>query len=172
MTDKTPAMPEPTQEQLDAFIARAGFRYGWGNLESWARTMAEQAVSELAALQSAQPAEVSDAEIRDALEAEFLGEPGKRNLEDDLRVARASLARLRPQAVPMTDGVKERALDLLATMFDAYENGVPCHEGSDNYIGMAFRLDDETFHACADTLNAHRPKTHHGITPRADGGEE
>lgn len=50
----------------------------------------------------AQPAEVSDTEIVDALEAEFLGEPGKRNLADDLRVARAILA-LRPQAVPMTD---------------------------------------------------------------------
>jgi hypothetical protein len=34
------------QEQLDAFIKRAGFSYGWQNLESWARRMAEQAVAE------------------------------------------------------------------------------------------------------------------------------
>lgn len=33
---------------LDSFILRAGFTYGWENLESWARRMAEQAVEELA----------------------------------------------------------------------------------------------------------------------------
>ena len=90
--------------------------------------------------------------------------------KDELRalVARAILA-LRPQAVPMTDEVKEQALDLLATMFDAYENGVPCHEDDGGYIGMAFSLDNETFHACAGILNAHRPKSHHGITAPAGG---
>jgi hypothetical protein len=35
------------REQLEAFIRRAGFTYGWENLESWARRMAEQAVKEL-----------------------------------------------------------------------------------------------------------------------------
>lgn len=35
------------QKALDEFIARAGFTYGWKNLESWARRMAEQAVAEL-----------------------------------------------------------------------------------------------------------------------------
>lgn len=39
---------EPSQTELDAFIARAGFRYGWMNLESWARRMAEQAEREAA----------------------------------------------------------------------------------------------------------------------------
>ena len=29
------------------FIARAGFKHGWHNLESWARRMAEQAVREI-----------------------------------------------------------------------------------------------------------------------------
>lgn len=80
---------------------------------------------------------------------------------------------LRPaqQVVPMTDEVKEKALDLLETMFDAYENGVPCHEDNGGgYIGMAFSLDNETFHACADILNAHRPKAHHGTT--AQGAQE
>lgn len=37
----------PTQQEwLDAFIKRAGFSYGWENLESWARRMAEQAYEE------------------------------------------------------------------------------------------------------------------------------
>lgn len=31
---------------LEAFIRRAGFTYGWENLESWARRMAEQAYAE------------------------------------------------------------------------------------------------------------------------------
>lgn len=77
-----------------------------------------------------------------------------------------------PQAVPMTDEVKEQALDLLATMFDAYENGVPCHEDDGGYIGMAFSLDNETFHACAGILNAHRPKAHHSITAQGAQGEQ
>lgn len=34
------------QEWLEAFIKRAGFTYGWMNLESWARRMAEQAYEE------------------------------------------------------------------------------------------------------------------------------
>lgn len=34
------------EEWLDAFIKRAGFHYGWDNLESWARRMAEQAYEE------------------------------------------------------------------------------------------------------------------------------
>jgi hypothetical protein len=38
---------DPTKEQLEAFIQRAGFTYGWERLESWARRMAEQAVVEL-----------------------------------------------------------------------------------------------------------------------------
>ena len=41
------------QKELDEFIARAGFTYGWRNLESWARRMAEQAVEELADLRRA-----------------------------------------------------------------------------------------------------------------------
>jgi hypothetical protein len=38
---------EPTQAELDAFIAAAGFGYGWERLESWGRRMAEHAVAEL-----------------------------------------------------------------------------------------------------------------------------
>lgn len=38
-----------TQKKLDEFIVRAGFTYGWKNLESQARRQAEKAVEELAA---------------------------------------------------------------------------------------------------------------------------
>lgn len=44
------------------------------------------------AWQKAQRKPLTDEQIRDALEAEFLGEPGGRNLADDLRVARATEA--------------------------------------------------------------------------------
>jgi hypothetical protein len=40
------------------------------------------------------PKTLSDAEIFDALEAEFLGEDNKRNWADDLRVARAIEAKI------------------------------------------------------------------------------
>ena len=62
-------------------------------------------------------------------------------------------------AEPLTD--EELALDLLEIMFVSYENGVSCYEDPENgegYVGQAFRLDDETFHACADLLNRRRPR--------------
>jgi hypothetical protein len=37
----------PTPEELEAFIRRAGFHFGWTNLESAARRMAEAAVIEI-----------------------------------------------------------------------------------------------------------------------------
>ncbi len=42
--------PMTKQEWLEAFIKRAGFSYGWENLESWARRMAEQAYEEHSAI--------------------------------------------------------------------------------------------------------------------------
>lgn len=45
---------EPTRPQLEAFIKRAGFTWGWRELESWARRMAERAVLELNRLQAEQ----------------------------------------------------------------------------------------------------------------------
>lgn len=41
------AQNENHDEALERFIQRAGFTHGWENLESWARQMAHQAVSEL-----------------------------------------------------------------------------------------------------------------------------
>lgn len=56
----------------------------------------------------------------------------------------------------MTSPKQEHVIALLRTMFDLYENGVDCYEDPDdmsNYLGKAFRLDDETFDACVNILN-------------------
>lgn len=56
---------------------------------------------------------------------------------------------------------EDEALDLLATLFDAWESGTPCYEepeSSDGFLGHALRLDDEVFHRCADLLNRRRGK--------------
>lgn len=65
---------------------------------------------------------------------------------------------------------EDEALDLLATLFDAWESGTPCYEepeSSDGFLGHAFRLDDEVFHRCADLLNRRRGKQP-STTPQAD----
>lgn len=57
---------------------------------------------------------------------------------------------------------KEIALDLLVELFDKYENGDDCYEDPEEcaeYIGKAFRLQDEIFDACVDLLNRLRPVT-------------
>ena len=68
----------------------------------------------------------------------------------------------------------ERALDLLDTLFTAYENGTPCYEEPDSqggYLGMAFRVDDNTFRACADLLNKHRPRADAALASAPVAGE-
>ena len=81
---------EPTQEQLDAFILRAGFRWGWENVESAARMMARQAVTELNALAGQQ----SERPIL-AHEAALSGEYHKGYLQGQ-REARIALAAATP----------------------------------------------------------------------------
>lgn len=44
-------MNEPTREELEAFIVAARFPWGWENLESAARRMAEHGVAEIKRLQ-------------------------------------------------------------------------------------------------------------------------
>lgn len=55
---------------------------------------------------------------------------------------------------------EQLALDLLAQLFSAYENGTPCYtsprEGA-GFVGNAFRLDGETFKVCSELLNRRRP---------------
>lgn len=66
---------------------------------------------------------------------------------------------------------EDKALDLLAVLFDAYEHGVACYEDPEEttgYLGHAVRLDSETFHACADLLNRRRPVI--GAEQREGGG--
>ncbi|CCH09511.1 dATP/dGTP pyrophosphohydrolase domain-containing protein [Achromobacter xylosoxidans] len=80
----------------------------------------------------------------------------EREAADEIERLRAQLGQ---RGAPVAD---ERALDLLDTLFTAYENGTPCYEEPDSqggYLGMAFRIDDDTFRACADLLNKERPRT-------------
>ncbi|MFY4027175.1 hypothetical protein ACOTI1_24250 [Achromobacter xylosoxidans] len=84
------------------------------------------------------------------------------------RDAADEIERLR---APVAD---ERALDLLDTLFTAYENGTPCYEEPDSqggYLGMAFRIDDDTFRACADLLNKERPRTAGALASAPVAGE-
>lgn len=52
-----------------------------------------------------------------------------------------------------------KAMDYLATMFDLYENGVPCTEDGEDgaSIGNCIKLDEADFDSIADLLNKHRP---------------
>jgi hypothetical protein len=52
------------------------------------------------------------------------------------------------------------AVDLLAAVFDAWENGDDCYEEGDvdgSYMGKAFRLDDDVYAQCCDLLNRANP---------------
>lgn len=52
------------------------------------------------------------------------------------------------------------ALELLAAVFDAWENGDDCYEdphAAAGYLGKAFRLDDDVFKRCCELLNRRNP---------------
>jgi hypothetical protein len=54
----------------------------------------------------------------------------------------------------------DEAILLLSAVFDAWENGDPCHEDGDpsgTYLGTAFRLDDDVFNRCCALLNRTNP---------------
>ncbi|MDH0520828.1 hypothetical protein [Achromobacter xylosoxidans] len=96
---------------------------------------------------------------------DWAGEPEAKAHYDHVRSVVDALSKLR---APVAD---ERALDLLDTLFTAYESGTPCYEEPDSqggYLGMAFRIDDDTFRACADLLNKHRPRAALASAPVAD----
>lgn len=62
----------------------------------------------------------------------------------------------------------EETLDLLAVMFDAYEEGADCYEDPEEYaghLGKAVQLDEATFDRIADLLNEHRPRNPGTTTP-------
>jgi hypothetical protein len=63
------------------------------------------------------------------------------------------------------------ALELLAAVFDAWENGMDCYEdpnSSAGYLGMAFRLDDDVFHRCCNLLNRRSPPRNAPTHPSPD----
>lgn len=64
--------------------------------------------------------------------------------------------------------LSNEALDLLAVIFDAYEDGTACYEDPEDcsgFVGYAMHLDDATFQRAADILNEHRPRTSVTVTP-------
>jgi len=60
--------------------------------------------------------------------------------------------------------LSNETLDLLAMMFDAYEEGPDCYEDPEDcagHLGKAVNLDEAAFDRIADILNKHRPR----VTP-------
>lgn len=82
--------------------------------------------------------------LREALDSIFAGRP---------------VAQQKTQASkPLSDA--DFAFNMLALMFDAYENGVPCYEDPEDevgFIGYAYRLADDDFQNIANFLNRVRP---------------
>ena len=73
---------------------------------------------------------------------------------DAIRALRAQLAEAQKE--------RDKAIDLLETMFSSYENGTACYEDPEDcsgFVGYAFKLDDLDFNACCDLLNRTRPRT-------------
>ena len=67
---------------------------------------------------------------------------------------------------------EDELLDLLALMFDAYEEGPDCYEDPDECagrIGKAVHLDDAAFDRIADILNLRRPRNAGAGTTATEG---
>ena len=72
---------------------------------------------------------------------------------DAIRALRAQLAEAQNE--------RDKAIDLLETMFSSYENGTACYEDPEDcsgFVGYAFKMDDLDFNACCDLLNRTRPR--------------
>lgn len=74
----------------DEFIKRAGFNYGWGNLESWARRMADRAVEEIGKLEQ----QVADHIKREAMLRDALGVAHNNAVQCGLMVPKNSMTDL------------------------------------------------------------------------------
>lgn len=88
---------------------------------------------------------------------------------------RAIIAAARPPAAPVQpdqDTDIHEALQLLCAVFDAWENGMECYDSppDGNYIGMAFRLDDDVFKRCCDLLNRRNPPRNAPVQPTLPDG--
>ena len=67
---------------------------------------------------------------------------------------------------------EDELLDLLALMFDAYEDGPDCYEDPEDcsgHIGKAVHLDDATFDRIAYILNQRRPRNVGAGTTATEG---
>lgn len=154
MTDKTPAMPEHTIGKHDHPEPHT---MCWSDLELAAIKRYAEAYA-LAALQSAQPAEVSDAEVDNIIEqvGQAVGfSPLGWDCADPREIVRAILA-LRPQAVPMTED------EFVACLVKA------------NCIGVVkMSYDSGPYYVTRPSINASKLKeaveAHHGITAPAGG---
>ena len=97
-------------------------------------------------------------ELREAAQADLAGIDGWGNLcsnaADTIDNLRAQLAEAQKE--------RDKAIDLLETMFSSYENGTACYEDPEDcsgFVGYAFKMDDLDFNACCDLLNRTRPRT-------------
>lgn len=89
-------------------------------------------------------------------------------VEDLLPEAWDCFVAMAGSAPPTPDAAGREALDLLDILFTAYEDGVSCYEDPEDQagpLGNAVKIDDETFHRCADLLNRERPRTPSLPTP-------
>lgn len=67
---------------------------------------------------------------------------------------------------------EDELLDLLALMFDAYEDGPDCYEDPEDcsgHIGKAVHLDDATFDRIAYILNLRSPRNIGAGTTATEG---
>lgn len=74
--------------------------------------------------------------------------------------ALSRIAELEAQIADKADTDIPEALELLAAVFDAWENGDDCYEDPEEcagFLGKAFRLDDDIFNRCVELLNRRNP---------------
>ena len=156
-----PPLPEPTALGMD-------FDKGWDGVRAYGYTEEDLQAYARAAVEADRAQRVPDGWKQEAAEAiDWLLNNIRRDapqlsgkaMGNAVRVRDALLAST-PAPAQQEPSDENKALDLLAVLFDSYENGTPCYEDPESttgYLGHAFQLDSETFHACADLLNRRRP---------------
>lgn len=68
----------------------------------------------------------------------------------------------------------DEAVELLAAVFDAWENGIDCYEYPESnagYLGMAFKLDGDVFQRCVDLLNRENPPRNVALAAQSQGAQ-
>ena len=94
-------------------------------------------------------------------------------LQYDLGLARERVAQYvktigeQTSEIGRLQALSDEVLDLLAMMFDAYEDGPECYEDPEDcagHLGKAVNLDEAAFDRIADILNKHRPRNAGEVT--------